>query len=551
MDQIVPSVITSGYYPNDDSVSVITMNDGQTIATATPTLVNPNKRRRVMTVEPSLTEEASNAESSKQSSYDSRHSKTGKKQPPSPREATIASSFGVPIADFQACESSETQQRPTYEELSIELCKIVATVHYSRSEAIQALGNLCKWGYADDEVFLENMLELGGIQRVLIYLKNNKGDPLCVATAAKVVMACTYREPSQESFSAANGIVRALAKRDGFQILLDAGDQYGGENIASQLEGLRWVWAALMNTTDKSSAYEFRDPADEKQHLLDVFEFGLAAMAKLGKNVAPAKKTFETIPTVAANGADEMNRTNDNNNTEPLVHNSVSVARYDAYGNADYQLKAVQWIFSSLCGGGGSRKRAAMDTIVTKRKRITAPTPAKAGTRATTTKTKTARKVEVVDNSKVASLVMGVVFSTWLNIVHNSKMVVREDFLSFDLLRKCIGSLKTPDGQQWIGTKDLLIQASRFFVQCCEKDILSTANDFEIVFPLIVECIGKYPEASHHGGLFKFVKDAYSVVERSFLQGSGVVRAIATAWESDDVDKDTKNASHQLLKELL
>jgi hypothetical protein len=160
------------------------------------------------------------------------------------------------------------------------------------------------------------------------------------------------------------------------------------------------------------------------------------------------------------------------------------------------------------------------------------------------------RKGGVADNSKTASMIMGIIFSTWLNIANHSKLV-RDDFLGMDLLRNCIATLKTADTGEWIRNKNLLIQASRFFVQCREKNILSTNDDFEVVFPLVVECIGKYPEAAYHGGLFVFVKEAYSVVERSFLQRSGVVRAIAMAWESENVEDATKNASHQLLKELL
>lgn len=108
-------------------------------------------------------------------------------------------SFSVAIADHDHGNNHElaTASRPTFEELSKELCKIVDTDHYSRNEAIQALSNLCQWGgYSDDKVFLSDLLELGGIQRVLIYLKNNKGDPPCVAMAAKVIMACIYRGPA-------------------------------------------------------------------------------------------------------------------------------------------------------------------------------------------------------------------------------------------------------------------------------------------------------------------------------------------------------------------
>jgi len=538
---IVPDIITSESRDFNDSMSLITMNERDesgTIATATPTLVNPYKRRRLMRTEPPLTEEESHAAKQLQKSpgkVGGWGAKFGiKEAPTSPAAATasLAASFGVPIADFRDCESS-SETRLSYEDLSVELCKIVATDHYSRSEGIRALGNFCLWGYSDDVVFLENFLELGGIQRVLVYLKNNQGDPLCVAMASKVIMACTFRIPSQKSYGVANDIVRALSKRDGIQALLDSCGEYEGENMLSQLEALRWIWAALMNITDKSAAYESSDPIVYKDQILSVFESGLEAMAKLGKNASPA-------------GKEVSDSSKKNASTTTSEYKSGRVVRYNSVGGADYQLRAVQWVFSSICGGVGSRKRAAMDMIVSERKEPATKRKYAALSSAVTVP----RKSGAADNSKMASMIMGIIFSTWLNIAHHSELV-RDDFLGMDLLRKCIATLKTPDTGEWIRNKDLLIQASRFFVQCREKDILSTSDDFEVVFPLVVECIGKYPEAAYRGGLFGFVKEAYSVMERSFLQRSGVVRAIATAWESESVEEATKTASHQLLKELL
>ena len=539
-NMLVPDVITSDSFDNSDTLSLITMNErdeNATVFTATPTVLNPNKRRRLM-VEPTLTEEESLVQpQSSTGGWGAPTKSDTTKLPPSP----AAASFGVPIAEFRDCETSPNPDtaRRSFEDLSIELCKIVATDHYSRTEAMEALGNFCQWGYTDDAVFLENFLELGGIQRVLIYLRNNQGDPNCVAMASKVIMACTFRTPSQKSYDAANDIVRALAKRDGIQALLDACGEYRGENMSTQLSALRWIWAALMNITDKSAAYESPDPVAHKDQLLTIFESGLDAMAKLGKNACAVSTSIEAQQALTL--FDASKQPSDTASEDP----SGRLARYNAVGGADYQLKAVQWIFSSLCGGGGSRKRAAMDMIVTDRHRSVAKRASRAAPAITVP-----RKTGITDNSKMASVIMDIIVSTWLNIAHNSTLT-REDFMGMDFLRKCIEALRSPDTGEWIRHKELLIQASRFFVRCHQKKIISTSDDFEVVFPLVVECLGKYPDAANHVGLFDFVKNAYSVLDRPFLQGSGVVRAIATAWESDDVDEATKTASHQLLKELL
>lgn len=532
---IVPDIITSeSREHNEDCMSVITMNfreDSQTIATATPTLINPNKRRRIMRHEPPLTDEVSTSKVTKlRAAHGGWGSKVGIKQSPtSPANASVSASmtasFVVPVADFQDCQSPYNS-RHSYEELSIDLCKIVATEHYSRAAAFNALKKFCNLASNDDAVFLENFLELGGIQRVLLYLQNNKGDPACVEMAAKVIMACTYRTTAHKSYDFANSIVKAFSKRDGVQSLLDASSEYEGENMPSQFKALQWIWSAIMTVTDKSAAYESSDPVELKDRLLSVFEAGLETTNKLGRNACR----------VTDEHGDSMKI-----KSEASIYQNNSLVPYNAVGGADHQLKAVQWIFSSLCGTGGSRKRAAMDMMTDHRQ------PVK---RSRVARKPVTRKPRVNDNSEMATLIMGIIFSTWSNIVNNSNLV-RDDFVGLNLLQKFIATLKSPHTGEWIQNKNLLIQASRFFVHCREKGILSTIEDFELVFPLVVECIGKYPESAFEGGLFKFVKDSYSDLDSSFVQSSGVVRAIASAWESDQVDQATKTASHKLLKELL
>mmetsp|Transcript_264 Transcript_264/g.668 ORF Transcript_264/g.668 Transcript_264/m.668 type:complete len:593 (+) Transcript_264:252-2030(+) len=583
-----PFLITSSC-DEDDSISIMTTNNDrdETSSTASdptyipsPTslgggtiinLVNPNKRQR-LTSESSVTDEDTKRqprESRKPAKRSRSTSTTTIAKPASavaaattvsfPSSATLGS-FGVSIANQNDRRNST---RPAFEELSMELCKIVDAVHYSRHEAVTALTNLCQWGYTDDPIFLEELLELGGIQRILLYLENNRGDPVCVAMAAKAIMTCTVRSPQHQSFNNAKDIVRALTKRNGIEILLRASTEYGGENMHSQVEALRWIWSALLNITDKASAYEVGTLEEQKERILAVFKTGLDTMAKLGGNTIAATTNkahkVDVAPTVDANGTDDTEQKSVHSSSDPFLS-------YDAYayacGGADYQLKTVQWIFSSLCGAVGSRKRTALETSMNvnrlrhgRKRRIVRPVQtAKATTvKAATAATVPTSKVEAFsENSNIilASQVMGLVFITWSNI-NNNNVLVREDFQELNIFGSCIESLKRPGGLEWIGNKDLLIQASRFFVQCCENKILSTKEDFELVLPLIVDCIANFPESSYQGGLFSFVKKAQSVVDGSMMQESGVLRAIATSLESKDMDNDIKNASRQLLRDIV
>ena len=182
---------------------------------------------------------------------------------------------------------------------------------------------------------------------------------------------------------------------------------------------------------------------------------------------------------------------------------------------------------------------------------------------------------EAIDptTAELTLLVLDDMFLTVLNITLNNTTMTRADFHGTELLQKCIAVMKHPTTGAWIKNKELFLHASCFFVQCAKKDLLSTVDEYALVFPLIVQCITDYPEESYTMGLYDLVRRAYSVsIEEedddddddkvtaaaydqqrssSFLQGSGIFGAIAKSWESKTVNEETKAASHQLLKELL
>jgi hypothetical protein len=489
---------------------------------------------------------------------------------PSSFVISTANNHGAAISDddrsgrtTSPTSTSTSLQLPTFEELSKVLCAIVDTDHFSRDDAIHALKNLARWGYTDDITYLSDFSELGGIQRVLIYLKNNKVDPQCVMVAAKVIMSCTHRNPHNNNnnqqgnvYNIANEITRYFTMRDGIRILLDAGKQYNnggaGEHVVNlQLHALRWIWMVLMNITEKSSTFDIV----HKDQLLAIFDSGLETMTKLGKNLIT---TNTTITTTVVDSNKHVVRSpvfvrNSNNNAS-----SSAVLPYEC-GSTDFQLGVVQRAFSSFCSPRGSRKRAAVDSIVREQhpRQQEGGKGSQGGTvgdtataTATTVGTNNdAKKQEGNVSTRLTSLILEDMFITLLNVAHNASMT-RDDFQGMDLLQKCIGGIKKPNGE-WIDDKELLVQASCFFVQCSKKQILSTKEDYEVAFPLIVECISKYPEESFRGELFDLVRNAYTVVDKAFIQGSGIFGAVAAAWESTHVNEATKDASHQLLKELL
>jgi len=315
--------------------------------------------------------------------------------------------------------------------------------------------------------------------------------------------------------------------------------------VQQQLHALRWIWMVLMNVTEKTSTFEIVD----KDQLLVIFDSFLETMTKLGlRNAA------------TANAATTTTTTNNKMVVSPkksFDSNSVGfTVQPEACGSAaNSSLNIVQRAFS-FCSPTASRKRSFIETTAQEQH----PHGGRGGGVDTITSTTTAtttvdinkskQEMEAVNN-QLTSLVLEDMFVTLMNVTHNARMT-RDDFQGMDLIPKCIGALKKPSGEWIDNNKELYIHASCFFVQCSKKNILSTKNDFEAAFPLIVECIRRYPEDSFKGELYDLVRNAYSLVnDKSFIQGSGIFGAVATVLQSHYVSEATKDASHQLLNELL
>jgi len=523
-----------------------------------------------------LIEETATGVNASTSNKRQRLSSTGDYNKKGVQGSPVGSMAGIAMATRSRSRSPSLL--PTFEKLAKELCKIVDTDHHSRNDAKRALANVSRWGYTGDDnpnsTFLSDLSELGGIQLVLLFLKNNQSDPSCVMVAMKVIMACTHRPFDHPNHNIANEITRYFIMRNGIKIVLNAGkelyndnnndtnkrgggDGDGGDHdndtitsaaaATQQLHALRWIWMVLMNVTGKTSTFETVD----KEQLLAIFDSFLETMTRLGLRNAATANAATTI-------------TNNKTVVSPKKSegsNSIGqTVQPDACESAaDTSLNIVQRAFS-FCSPTAPRKRSFIETTAREQHpqgnkgegidKITSTDIATPTTTTTVDINKAKEKSEVV-NTRLTSLILEDMFSTLTNVSNNAHMT-RDDFQGMDLISKCIEALKKPNGEWIDNNKELYIHASRFFVQCSKKDILSTKNDFEAAFPLIVECIRRYPEDSFKGELFDLVRNAYSVVyDKSFIQGSGILGAVATVLQSHYISETTKDASHQLLKELL
>lgn len=267
----------------------------------------------------------------------------------------------------------------------------------------------------------------------------------------------------------------------------------------------------------------------DKNQLLGIFETFLDTIAKLVGSVDNYYKD------------EEYGDSSSNVITKSVKSNPIIVHPYE-YGSS-----VIKKAIITFCS---PRKRTATEMMASgSNKAINQCDAAKAiGLK---------KEKEATSRAEITTLILDDIFITLLNITHNAVMT-REDFLGMDLFPKCVMSIKAPGGKKFINNKELLIHASQFFFKCSEKEILSTYEDFEITFPLVVKCIRRYPDESFRGGLHDFVRKARVIAvdgdagERSnFFQISGVIGAVAKSFESENVYNETKEASRKLLKELL
>ena len=382
---------------------------------------------------------------------------------------------------------------PTLDQLAQELCKIVDTTHYSRTDAKRALANISRWGYTGDEdddedaanshnsnstthSFLRDFSELGGIQRVLLFLQHNQRDPSCVMVAMKVIMACTHRPCEHPSYTMATEITRSFIRRQGIEIVLTAGKEFiihnenendqNQDTQLQQLHAVRWIWMVLMNVTEKISTFEIA----EKKQLLAIFASFLQTMTQLGLRNNNAVTTTATVATTANNN-NKMVVSPKKSHDDGSTNIGNTTGRRDRAGSesatdSSLTMNIVQRAISSFCSPTTTapRKRSFMETTTPATATATAqedeqhpqqgggrevdhiPATATSTTVTTTTTTvnsNTSKQEEERDvvTTKLTALVLEDMFITLLNVTHHGRMT-RQDFHGMDLISKLVWSIK-------------------------------------------------------------------------------------------------------------
>jgi len=191
---------------------------------------------------------------------------------------------GTPKAIYRD-KAGNILQLPSPRELSKELCKIVATDHYSGAEYLRALERLSEWAHTQDTTLLKHFLTYGGVVKVIDFLREQVEDPgcegdflmECIQKACDVICNACFvgKHGINEDIAVVNATV--VVKYEGIETLLLASNQCNEANSDHPLalKAAEGVWNAIMNVYCNAEA------AIKKKNSMLVLNAGLKVLARI------------------------------------------------------------------------------------------------------------------------------------------------------------------------------------------------------------------------------------------------------------------------------
>lgn len=186
---------------------------------------------------------------------------------------------------------------PSSQELAEELCRVVlAGTTFPQRDALHALGRIVAWTRASGAPphrrggpnrFLRDLLELGGVRHVLMFLERHIRDADCVAMAALVVANCTYAGNATNDPAVHARIVDVVVRHDGVRTLLQASRECSGTDT-SMWNAIKNILMANNNNSGGSGSCRRRGrrPAEaeallSEEHIAMIVEAALESLASL------------------------------------------------------------------------------------------------------------------------------------------------------------------------------------------------------------------------------------------------------------------------------
>ena len=152
----------------------------------------------------------------------------------------------------------------------------------------------------------------------------------------------------------------------------------------------------------------------------------------------------------------------------------------------------------------------------------------------------------------VASGTLGSVFGTLYNVVF-CNYVTKKYLQDKDILSKYLEVFKKDDGT-WTCRSEIVMAGAITFINCCRsKKLLDKSSDYEIILPLLVIGLKKYPTNDEiRRRSFYLIGSACSTVnDRKIIETSGVMEALVALLVSDAINEAVRDKVRALIRKII
>ena len=141
------------------------------------------------------------------------------------------------------------------------------------------------------------------------------------------------------------------------------------------------------------------------------------------------------------------------------------------------------------------------------------------------------------------------IFCTFYCIVFKN-YVTKKYLRGKNILSKCLEVQKRNGLWTFEGRGGLIQVAIEFFDCCCDANLLDDSSDYEIILPLLVVALKKFPsnDEIREGAMNMMDRSCSTINDKKIIERSGALEVLAILLASDEInDEDEKDTVRTLI----
>jgi hypothetical protein len=149
-------------------------------------------------------------------------------------------------------------------------------------------------------------------------------------------------------------------------------------------------------------------------------------------------------------------------------------------------------------------------------------------------------QLKSVDNS-IASEILEDVFFTFNHILYDNNHLTKKYFQDKNILSKCLEVFKN-NGAWDCRTEEVTKYGIQFFDSCCNNDLIDDSSDYEMILPLLVVVLKKFPSNDKiRVNAMNMIYDSCSTInDKKIIERSGALEVLAALLASDDTNDEAE-----------